>query len=498
MQRTRSTSATVSLRRLFPSASFVGCAEMAVSQAFEDSRLCTAGSLFAAIPGSKLNGQAFVEDALARGAAVVLTSQPIARAKVNQCIVGDVRAAYSELCQALAGLPARRLGLVGVTGTNGKTTTTWLIRAILEANKKQTGLLGTVEYSDGVTTEPASLTTPDSCSLADWLESMVANKTPYAAIELSSHALQQSRAAGVQLDVAAVTNITRDHFDFHGSFDSYRAAKSRILWMVKRGGIVVLNADDPGAASLAELVPSSSRLLTFGIENSADISGSILEQSKIGSRFTVEHGTEEFEFFTPLIGRHNIENCLAAIAACRHFGLPLDSMADGINTLRTVPGRMELIEGRQPFRVFVDYAHTDDALRNVIRAVRPTTKGRVIVVFGAGGDRDAEKRPLMGQAAATADLCVITTDNPRSEDPEKIIAQIAAGLPPQAKKHIEVDRETAIAWAIRHAKAGDTVLVCGKGHERVQVVGNERVPFDDAAACRQHLFHYRSPRRAAS
>ncbi|OAI57427.1 hypothetical protein AYO47_08075 [Planctomyces sp. SCGC AG-212-M04] len=498
MQRTRSTSATVSLRRLFPSASFVGCAEMAVSHAFEDSRLCTPGSLFAAIPGAKHNGQEFVEDALARGAAVVLTSQPIARARVNQCIVADVRAAYSELCHALAGLPARRLGLVGVTGTNGKTTTTWLIRAILEANKKQTGLLGTVEYSDGITTEPASLTTPDSRTLADWLESMVANKTPYAAIELSSHALQQSRAAGIQLDVAAVTNITRDHFDFHATFDSYRAAKSRILWMVKRGGIVVLNADDPGAASLAELVPSSSRLLTFGIDHPADISGSILEQSKIGSRFTVEHGAEAFEFFTPLIGRHNIENCLAAIAACRHFGLPLDSMADGINTLRTVPGRMEQIEGRQPFRVFIDYAHTDDALRNVIRAVRPTTKGRVIVVFGAGGDRDAEKRPLMGQAAATADLCVITTDNPRSEDPEKIIAQIAAGLPPQAKKHIEVDRETAIAWAIRHAKSGDTVLVCGKGHERVQVIGNERVPFDDAAACRQHLFHYRTPKRAAS
>jgi UDP-N-acetylmuramoyl-L-alanyl-D-glutamate--2,6-diaminopimelate ligase len=498
MQRTRSTSATVSLRRLFPAASFVGCAEMAVSSAFEDSRQCTPGSLFAAIPGSKQHGQAFAEDALARGAAVILTSQPIARAKVNQCIVGDVRAAYSELCQALAGLPARRLGLVGVTGTNGKTTTTWLIRAILEANKKQTGLLGTVEYSDGVTAEPASLTTPDSRTLADWLESMVANKTPYAAIELSSHALQQSRAAGVQLDVATVTNITRDHFDFHATFDSYRAAKSRILWMVKRGGIVVLNADDPGAASLAELVPSSSRLLTFGIETSADISASILEQSKIGSRFTVEHGAEEFEFFTPLIGRHNIENCLAAIAACRHFGLSLDSMADGINTLRTIPGRMELIEGRQPFRVFVDYAHTDDALRNVIRAVRPTTKGKVIVVFGAGGDRDAEKRPLMGQAAATADLCVITTDNPRSEDPEKIIAQIADGLPPQAKKHIEVDRETAIAWAIRHAKSGDTVLVCGKGHERAQVIGNERLPFDDAAACRQHLFHYRTPKRAAS
>lgn len=498
MQRTRSNSATVNLRRLFPSASFVGCTEMAVSDASEDSRKCTPGCLFAAIPGATHNGQEYVEDALAHGASVILTSQPLAKVKVNQCIVGDVRAAYSELCQALAGSPSRRLGIVGVTGTNGKTTTTWLIRAILEANKKHTGLLGTVEYSDGVTTEPASLTTPDSRALSDWLASMVSKKTPHAAIELSSHALQQSRAAGVQLDVAVVTNITRDHFDFHGSFDNYRTAKSRMLWMVKKGGLVVLNADDPAASSLAELVPASSRLLTFGIENGADVSCRIAEEAQIGSRFVVEHGAEEFEFFTPLIGRHNIENCLAAIAACRHFGLSLDSMADGINTLRTVPGRMELIEGRQPFRVFVDYAHTDDALRNVIRAVRPTTRGRVIVIFGAGGDRDREKRPLMGQAAATADVCVITTDNPRSEDPELIISQIAAGVPAHAKKHIEVDRETAIAWAIRHAKPGDTVLVCGKGHERVQVIGDERIPFDDAAACRQHLFHYRIPKRAAS
>jgi UDP-N-acetylmuramoyl-L-alanyl-D-glutamate--2,6-diaminopimelate ligase len=471
---------------------------MAVSEAFEDSRQCLPGSLFAAVPGTKQNGQLFIADALARGAEVILTSQPLANVRANQCVVSDVRAAYSELCQSLAGLPSRRLGIAGITGTNGKTTTTWLIRAILEANKKHTGVIGTVEYNDGVTAEPATLTTPDSRSLAHWLAAMVAKKTPHAAIELSSHALEQGRAAGVQLDAAVITNITRDHFDFHGSFEAYRTAKARILWMVKRGGVVVLNADDPGAAALAEHVPSTSRLLTFGIDQPADIACTVLEQSKIGSRFSVEHGTEEFEFFTPLIGRHNIENCLSAIAACRHFGLALEAMADGIATLRTVPGRLELIEGRQPFRVFVDYAHTDDALRNVIKAVRPTTKGKVIVVFGAGGDRDVEKRPLMAQAAATADLCIVTSDNPRSESPEAIIEQIVAGLPAQAKRHIEVDRETAIAWAIRHAKQGDTILVCGKGHERVQIIGDERIPFDDAAACRQHLFHYRSPRRAAS
>jgi UDP-N-acetylmuramoyl-L-alanyl-D-glutamate--2,6-diaminopimelate ligase len=192
-------------------------------------------------------------------------------------------------------------------------------------------------------------------------------------------------------------------------------------------------------------------------------------------------------------------NCLGAIAAARHFGLSLESMADGIATLRTVPGRMEKVDGLQPFQVFVDYAHTDDALRNVIAAVRPMTRGRVIVVFGAGGDRDPGKRPLMAKAAAAADVCVVTSDNPRTESPEAIIEQVTAGFrDTRAEVHTEVDRETAIAWAIRSAMPGDTVLVCGKGHERYQVIGNEKIPFDDAAACRQHLFHYRLPRRAAS
>ncbi|MBX3443548.1 MAG: UDP-N-acetylmuramoyl-L-alanyl-D-glutamate--2,6-diaminopimelate ligase [Planctomyces sp.] len=499
MQRTRSPAATVSLRRLFPQASFVGCADVAVSRAVASSQECTPGCLFAALPGTVHDGRTHVADAISRGAAAVLTPTPLANVRVPQCVVADVRAAYSELCQAISGFPSRRLGLVGVTGTNGKTTTTWLVRSILEAQKFGTGLLGTIEYSDGQTAEPAELTTPDSRALADWLAAMVAARTRYAAIELSSHALDQQRASGVQLDVAIVTNITRDHFDYHGDLEAYRAAKSRILSMLKRGGLIVLNADDPESAGLAEQVPPGGQVCLIGLQNDAHVSARILDESLIGTRFSVTHGSEQCEFFTPLIGRHNVLNCLAAVAAARHFGLSLEAAADGVATLTTVPGRLERVIGRQPFHVFVDYAHTDDALRNVIAAVRPMTRGRVITVFGAGGNRDASKRPLMARAAAASDLCVVTTDNPRHESPEAIIEQVCAGFDgTMTGVHVEADRETAIAWAIRSAQPGDTLLICGKGHERVQVVGDERIPFDDVAACSQHLFHYRVPRRAAS
>jgi UDP-N-acetylmuramoyl-L-alanyl-D-glutamate--2,6-diaminopimelate ligase len=490
---------SVSLRRLLPTASFLGCVDLAVSQATCRSGECRPGWLFAALPGSKHDGRAHIQDAIDHGATAILTPQPLAGFDVPQCVISDVRKAYAEVCQAIHGAPTRRLGVVGVTGTNGKTTTTWLVRSILEAQRKSTGLLGTIEYSDGVTTEPAELTTPDSNSLAEWLSAMVSVKTQYAAIELSSHALHQHRAAGTALDVAVVTNITQDHFDYHGSYEAYLQAKAGILSMVKRGGLVVLNADDRGSLALIDSVPAATQVCLVGIDSPANVTGRIVEQTAIGTRFVVQHGAEQTEFFTPLIGRHNVLNCLGAIAATRHFGLTLEEIAEGVATLQSVPGRLERIEGLHPFQVFVDYAHTDDALRNVIQAIKPLTRGKVHVVFGAGGDRDASKRPLMAKAASTADVCIVTSDNPRSESPDAIIDQICQGFGESGPKvHVEPDRETAIAWAIRNAKPGDSILVCGKGHERYQQIGGERVPFDDVAACRQHLFHYRSGWRAAS
>ncbi len=493
----RPPSMSVSLRRLLPSASFVGCADIVASDVAEDSRQCRPGGVFAAIPGKTHTGSDFVPDALARGAIAVLTNHALPAAHVPQCVVPDVRAAYATVCHALYGYPSWRLGLIGVTGTNGKTTTTWLARSILESAGQPTGLLGTVEYSDSLQRSPARLTTPDSKTFAAWLSSMVASRARYAAVELSSHALEQYRCAGTLLDVAVVTNITRDHFDYHETAENYVAAKSKILQMVKRGGLVVLNADDPISAVLAQQIPATCQLRTIGLDAHADLSALITEESADGCQFTLRSGPEQVDVQTPLVGRHNVMNCLAAAAACQHLGLSLPQIAAGIRGVAFVPGRLERVDVGQDFSVYVDYAHTDDALRHAIQSLRRITPGRVFCVFGAGGDRDANKRPLMGEAATAADVMVVTSDNPRSEPPDRIIDDILRGTPDAAAQvHVEPNRSHAIGWAVRHARAGDAVLVAGKGHEQDQIVGSQRLSFDDRIECRSWLNRlHRSPHR---
>lgn len=483
----------VSLRRLFPAASFVGCGDVVAMDATERSGQCVPGSVFAVIHGTRVHGRDFVPEALRRGASAVLSDRPLPEVRVPQCIVPHVRAAYAELCHALHGYPSRQLGLIGVTGTNGKTTTAWLVRSLLETSGRQCGLLGTIEYSDGVERSASDLTTPDSRSLAEWLGRMVRRQTRFAAAEFSSHALDQGRSAGTQLDVAIVTNVTQDHFDYHADANAYLAAKANILGMVKRGGLVVLNADDPCAAGLLDRVARSRQACTFGLQRPADVHGRILDQSREGTQFLITRGTERVEITTPLIGRHNVSNCLAAAAAGLHLGLSLFDVAAGIESLSAVPGRLECIDAGQNFGVFVDYAHTEDALDRVIRAVRDVTPGRVFCVFGAGGDRDRAKRPRMGRAAAAADVPVVTSDNPRSESPAAIIEEILAGMADAAAAaHVEPDRERAIAWALQAARPGDAVIVAGKGHERMQIVGGERIPFDDRTVCRKWLSRLKS------
>ena len=488
LSRTKRPTLSVSLRRLLPSASFIGCGDVVARDVTERSSDCAPGMLFAAIPGHRTHGADYVAEAMAKGAVAVLTDRPIAQSRIPQCIVTDVRRAYAELCQALYAYPSWRLGLVGVTGTNGKTTTTWLTRTVLESAGHPTGLLGTVEYSDSLERAPAHLTTPDSKSFCAWLSAMVARRARFAAVELSSHALEQGRCSGTLLDVAAVTNITQDHFDYHGDAQQYRAAKSRILPMVKRGGLVVLNADDPGSSSLIGDVPSNAQLCTVGIESPAQLTARSLRMSQEGCRFVMCHGTDEVELQIRLPGRHNVANCLVAAAAGLHFGLTLEAVAAGLESVEQVPGRLEPIECGQEFAVYVDYAHTDDALGRAIAAVREVTPGRVFCIFGAGGDRDRSKRPLMGRAALAADVPVVTSDNPRSEDPLDIIRQILDGMQPSsAASHVEPDREQAIDWALRQARPGDSVLIAGKGHERVQIIGAHSIPFDDREICRRHL-----------
>jgi len=476
----------VNLRRLFPQASFVGCGDIHCVDVTDRSADCRPQSLFAVIRGTHADGHQHIGAALERGAAALLVDRPQADVSVPQCVVADVRRAYAELCAALMAHPSRHLGLAGVTGTNGKTTTTWLIRSILQASGRQTGILGTIEYNDGINSEPSHLTTPDPAGLARRLAAMVSLNTTHAAMELSSHALDQRRTAGTLLDAAVITNITQDHFDYHQNFTAYRRSKLRIFDYLKPAGLAIVNLDDAGSRSCLEDAPK--RVMTYGLDEPADVSALILAASLQGSKIRLNIGTESVDVETPLVGRHNVSNCLAAAAVAHHFGVGLEEIARGIEGLHTVPGRLEHIECGQPFPVFVDYAHTEDALRNCLVSLRPLTKGRIICVFGAGGDRDKSKRPLLGRAAAEADLAVVTSDNPRTEAPAAIIGDILAGFPATRRQpYIEIDRERAIRWAIQHAGPADTVLIAGKGHETEQIVGSQRLPFDDRNVARECL-----------
>ena len=478
----------VSLNALFPDAQVIGDDDILVTHATERSDLVSPGVLFAAIPGTRRNGEEFARDAVLRGAEALLLSRELPDLPVPQCVVPDVRQAFARLCDALAGRPSDVLKLAGVTGTNGKTTTTWMIRSILRAAGFQTGVLGTIEYSDGARRERAGLTTPDSQVLSNWLAAMVAAGTTHAAMELSSHALDQDRTSGTQLDVAIVTNVTQDHFDYHLDFGAYLAAKTRIVEHLKPDGVLVLNADDARSSSIARSLPAGRRLMLFGIEHEADLTAPILEETTAGTRFVLGCGAEAEEVFTPLIGRYNVSNALAAAAAAHHFGVPLKTIALGIGLLGAVPGRMERVDAGQPFEVFVDFAHTEDALRRCLSNLRRLCTKRIIVVFGAGGDRDRNKRPKMAQAVLAADLIVVTSDNPRTEDPQRIVDDILTGFAPSFPPlHIELDRRAAITWALDQARPGDCVFIAGKGHETEQIIGTKRYPFDDREVVREAL-----------
>jgi UDP-N-acetylmuramoyl-L-alanyl-D-glutamate--2,6-diaminopimelate ligase len=306
-------------------------------------------------------------------------------------------------------------------------------------------------------------------------------------MELSSHALSQSRTEGIDLDVAVLTNITHDHLDYHRDFESYRAAKARIFKLLKPGGVAVINIDDAAAAELTSTLPPQTRLMTVGIDQPADVNAVVTSLDHTGTTFRVQAGAQEAEFRTSLVGRHNVSNCLGAIAAGLHLGLSLEQCVAGIAALTHVPGRLQQVNPAGQFAVYVDYAHTPDAVTRAIAAVRQTTKGKVICVIGAGGDRDRTKRPLMARAAQAADTVVLTSDNPRSEDPLAIIQQMLEGVESRDRTHVEPDRRRAIAWAIEHASPGDAVLVAGKGHELVQEIAGERLPFDDVSVCRDCL-----------
>ncbi len=462
--------------------------DLEVTDVTHDSRKVQPGALFVAIRGLASDGNRFAEAARKRGAIAVASEAP-PRAGIPWLQVGDAREALATLSAEFLGRPAEALTLVGVTGTNGKTTTAYLIDAALRAAGQRVGLLGTVQYRVGERLAEAVRTTPESSDLQKLLREMADASCSHAVLEVSSHSLALKRVHGCAFQVAVFTNLTRDHLDFHGDMDSYFAAK-RVLFdtLLREDGHAIVNADDDRAAELARA--SRARVTTYGIEREADLRAEAITLSLAGTSFRLRTRGGVVELRTPLLGRFNVENLLAAYAASRALGLEVESTLRGLEALRGVPGRMERVDSGQDFAVVVDYAHTDDALKSLLEAIRELKPRRVLTVFGCGGDRDKTKRPLMGAVAARlSDVLVITSDNPRSEPPEAIIEDIQRGINGyrRAEPYVVGDRREAIAKALEMAGPGDAVVIAGKGHETYQVLRDRTVPFDDRQVARDVL-----------
>jgi UDP-N-acetylmuramoyl-L-alanyl-D-glutamate--2,6-diaminopimelate ligase len=459
-----------------------------------DSRKVVPGGIFFALHGAKLEGARFVTDALKRGAVAVASETakpsdfPASRAWI-QLAPGTDRRALARAAANLYGHPAEALRLVGVTGTNGKTTTTYLVDSILRAAGRTTGLIGTTGYRTSKGRKDAPNTTPESLELQRMFAEIRDAGGTDVTLEASSHALAMDRLWGCHFAVAIFTNLTRDHLDYHQTFEMYFAAKRRLFEGTGMGApdVAVINADDPYSAELKGLARST---VTYGLKSPADLAPKKLVLSATGLDFAAQTPAGDVNVRSPLVGRMNAYNILAAIGAGIGLGIDTEQIEEGISRLAAVPGRFERIDEGQPFLVVVDYAHTDDALRNVISTAREvSSSAKIITLFGAGGERDRTKRPLMGEAAgALSDLVVLTSDNPRSEDPLRIINDVVVGLQKaNAKYQIEPDREQAIAAAIDAAEPGDIVILAGKGHETYQVLRDGPVDFDDREKARAIL-----------
>jgi UDP-N-acetylmuramoyl-L-alanyl-D-glutamate--2,6-diaminopimelate ligase len=442
-----------------------------------DNRLVTPGTLFFCVPGFTRDGHDFADDAIARGAVALVVQRPLRRG-VPEILVDDVRAAMAPAAAALAGDPTAHLITVGITGTNGKTTTAFLVRALLEAGGRSTGLLGTVTAIVGGEQHAVARTTPEAIDLQRTFADMLAAGDEAVVMEVSSHALALHRADAIHWSAAVFTNLTQDHLDFHADMEDYFLAKRRLFEAGPE--LAVIDVDDPYGARLAGELPGAIRI---GLDApDAQVRARILAADAGGSRFAVEG----LELQIALPGRFNVRNALAAVVVARELGVDDATIAAALPRAGRVPGRFEPVEEGQSFAVVVDYSHTPDSLENALRAAREIAEGRVIAVFGAGGDRDRAKRPLMGAAAAAgADLAIITSDNPRNEDPEAIIAAVAEGAPEAERV---VDRRAAIERAVALARPGDVIVVAGKGHEQGQEFeGGRKLPFDDVTVAREAL-----------
>ena len=455
--------------------------DVEISSLAYDNRRAEPGTLFFCVPGFTRDGHAFAPDAVARGAVALVVERPLGLG-VPEVVVPSVRAAMGPAAARFFGDPTASLDVVGITGTNGKTTTAFLVRALLEAVGRQCGLLGTVTSFVGGEERAVERTTAEAIDLQRDFRAMLDGGDAVCAMEVSSHALRLGRADGTRFAVGVFTNLTQDHLDFHPTMEDYFAAKRLLFDRV--AGAAIVNVDDPYGRRLAEELPDA---LTFAIGREAAYRAIDVESGFAGSSFTALTPEGPIALTTPLPGRFNVSNVLGAIAAVRALGVPLERIAAALAQAGRVPGRFEPVDEGQPFAVLVDYAHTPDSLENVLMAARPLTRGRLWCVFGCGGDRDRGKRPLMGEIAARlADRTIVTSDNPRSEDPEAIVAEIVAGIAGEVA--VEVDRRTAITQAIGEAREGDVVVIAGKGHEQGQEYAHgEKIPFDDVTVAREAL-----------
>jgi UDP-N-acetylmuramoyl-L-alanyl-D-glutamate--2,6-diaminopimelate ligase len=484
---------TEKLSRSLGRAEVVGLeGDVEVTGVAADSRRVTPGTVFCALRGGRFDGNDFTGDAARRGAAAVMTDRhPPLVGRLPQLVVSDARVAMQTAARAVWGESARRVRLVGITGTNGKTTVGWLTREMLNAGGLRCGVVGTLGLDYGFDHDrrlrPTGYTTPEAAELFESLHVMSCSGVPWAALEVSSHALALGRVDGLDFSVGVFTNLTQDHLDFHGSLEAYRDAKAMLFERLGAGATAVLNREDATGAEFARR--TQARVLWTGLTPECDV----WAEPPSGAKPVALHaGEEAVEFAWSPAGRHNLENLASAAGAALAAGVKLEDVARAAARFDGVPGRLEAVDAGQDFRVYVDYAHTPDGLESVLRSLRPETHGRLICLFGCGGDRDRGKRPLMGGIAERlADEVIVTSDNPRSEDPARIIEEILAGMRSPSRARAEADREEAIRAAVASAHAGDVVLLAGKGHETEQIVGSLRMPFDDREVARAALLSLR-------
>lgn len=454
------------------------------------------GSLFVALAGAHVDGKKYIPEAVSKGAAVVVSDEQYEARNVTSIVVSDPLRSLAGISANFYRHPDKRLFMVGVTGTNGKTTITYFLESVFMKLGYRPGVIGTVNYRFAGKVLPSSNTTPLSSELNGILSDMLRNKVDTAVLEVSSHALALGRVEGMEFDMAIFTNLTRDHLDFHKTMDEYFHEKSKLFLqnLVRQGKktpkYAIINIDDPWGKKLIEMIPGGITTVSYGLSRNAAVRAENMRLGHHGNEFILATPAGKKKISLPYIGRHNVYNALACSAAGLCAGASLDAVVYGIETAQQVPGRLEKVDAGQPFLVVVDYAHTDDALQNVLTSLKQLNPARLITVFGCGGDRDRSKRPVMGEIATDmSDFVFITSDNPRSEDPQRIALDIEVGIRRQNRSNYQVilGREQAISAAINMAQKGDIILLAGKGHETYQILGDKVIHFNDAEVAARHI-----------